>query len=291
MVKDVAKAAFPETWAKLSDARWHAGDWFARAEEDSSTLGMTAAVTLAATHCYDRAGGVEVDHRPLFPLWIRGFRHPVYYREGSSDPDVIRQVFAELQYAPVADGDLRTVLDLGGNIGATASFLLQRCPLARVVVVEPDADNLRVCRKTLAPFGDRVMFLRAGVWPTRTGLVVERGSFGDGREWSYQVRPTRPGEPADLRGLTVSDVLGLAKFDTVDLLKIDIEGTEQILFGPGSDSWLGRTRTLAVEFHGPACERACATAVARFPHAATRSGELSIFRFAGRPRSASGGSV
>lgn len=285
MVKDVAQAVLPAgAWQKLSAARWHAADWIARAGEDSGTLGVPAAVTLAATHCATRAGGAAPDHRPLYPLAVRGYRHPLYYREGSSDPDVIRQVFGKLEYAAVADADLRTVLDLGANIGCAASFMLHRCPAARVVVVEPDADNLRVCRRTLAPFADRVTFVHAGVWPTRADLVVDRGRFGDGREWSFQVRPARPGERAGVRGLTVPDLLEIGGFDTVDLLKIDIEGTEQILFGPGSDGWLARTRTLAVELHGPGCERAAAAAVGRFPHAVGRSGELTVYRFAGRPK-------
>lgn len=285
MVKDVARTVVPEAaWSRLADARWQATDWFERTSTESDQLGLPAAVTLAATSFAHRAGRAEPERRSLYPLSVRGFRHPIYYREGTSDPDVIRQVFGQLQYAPVADGDLRTVLDLGANIGCAASFFLHRCPLARVVVVEPDADNMRVCRKTLAPFADRVTFVCAGVWPTRTRLVVDRGNFGDGREWSFQVRPARPGEEADIRGLTVPDLLALGRFDTVDLLKVDIKGTEQTLFGPGSDAWLARTRTLAVELHGPGCERTVSNAVSRFPHAASRAGELSIFRFAGRPR-------
>ena len=36
---------------------------------------------------------------------------------------------------------------------------------------------------------------------------------------------------------------------TVDILKVDIEGAEAQVFGPGCEEWLGRVRSLVVEVH------------------------------------------
>ena len=213
----------------------------------------------------------------LTRLHMSGFRYPLYFRTGGSDPEVINQVFVQREYAAVADlPDVSFVVDCGANIGCATFFLLHRYPRARAVVVEPDAGNMALCRRNLAPFRDRVTFVQAGVWSAAGPLVVERGAFGDGAEWSFQVRPARANETADVTAVTVPDLITLAGFPRIDLLKIDIEGAEVEVFGPAAETWLRRTRNIAIELHGPTCEQALATALAGFRFRPGVSGELTI---------------
>ena len=55
-------------------------------------------------------------------------------------------------------------------------------------------------------------------------------------------------------GWTMPSLMSLARFDAVDLLKVDIEGGEDHLFA-GDSSWLDRVRCLAIEFHNGTRER------------------------------------
>lgn len=272
-MKRLVKAALPF----LPAFRWRARKELEMASAEATHVGWPAAVRLAASRWFGRA-----------PAWLTGgfgrvklagFRHPLYFRDRSSDPLVIHQVFALREYEAVAaEPDVRYILDLGANIGCASFFFLHRYPEARAVVVEPDAGNMAVCRRNLAPFGDRVRYVQAGVWSSSAPMVVERGTFRDGAEWSFQVRPAKADETPDFHAKTVGDLIAEAGFPRVDLLKMDIEAAEAEVFRHGAVAWLPRVRTLVVELHGPHCEEAVAAALAGSHRLAERSGELTVYR-------------
>jgi FkbM family methyltransferase len=272
-MKRLVKAALPF----LPAFRWRARKELEMASAEARHVGWPAAVRLAASRWFGRAPA-WLTRGQLGRVKLAGFRHPLYFRDRSSDPLVIHQVFALREYEAVAaEPAVRYVLDLGANIGCASFVFLHRYPEARVVVVEPDAGNMAVCRRNLAPFGDRVRYVQAGVWSSSEPMVVERGAFRDGAEWSFQVRPARPGETPDFQAKTVGDLIAEAGFPRVDLLKVDIEAAEAEVFRRGA-AWLSEVRTVVVELHGPRCEDAVSAALAASHRLAGRSGELSVYR-------------
>jgi FkbM family methyltransferase len=257
---------------RLAALRWELTATAREGRTHAAELGWPAAVALAGSRLF---GGAARPRRPLWPLPVRGFPNPVYHRSGSSDALAVRQVFGRKDYASVgAEPGVEFIVDLGANVGAAAAYLLHRYPRARLAAVEPDADNLRVCRRTLAPYADRVTLLRAGVWPTPGRLAVERGGFRDGREWAIRVRPAADG---DCPALTVPQVLELAGFPRADVLKMDIEGAETELFA-GDVGWLSRVRTLVIELHDATADEVVSRAVGRFGLVRQDAGEVTVFR-------------
>jgi FkbM family methyltransferase len=247
---------------------------------ESRQVGQSAAVRLLAARTL---GPIPrwLKFGRLASVRITGFPSPVFFRDQSSDPLAIHQVFALREYEVLTgERDVRFILDLGANIGCATLFLLRHHPEASVVVVEPDPANMAVCRRNLAAFGDRVRFVQAGVWSQSVPMVVSRGEYRDGAEWSFQVRPARPGESPEFQAKTVAELIADAGFPRVDILKMDIEAAEAEVFRTGSDEWLPRVRTLIVEFHGTECEAAAATALSRYRHVRERSGENVLYRMA-----------
>jgi FkbM family methyltransferase len=272
MLKRLAVAlcpSLPYYRAAIETGRWREIGPLARA------VGWPAALKLWRGQWAKGAGVAGRLSRVRLP----GYRYPLYFRLGGSDPLVVRHVFANREYAPIAGlSDVRFIIDCGANIGCATFYLLHRYPEARAVVVEPDAGNMIVCRRNLAPFRERVTFVEAGVWSAPGPLVVERGTFGDGAEWSYQVRPSRADEKPDVNAVTVSDLLAAGGFPRVDVLKVDIEGAESEVFGPTAAGWLRLVRNLAIEIHGPECARIVAGAFDGFQFEPGCSGELTLFR-------------
>lgn len=254
----------------LPALRWRLRHEYDAAAAQARVIGWPAALRLAGAR-WVRLGR-------LGRVTLAGFRYPLYFRPRSSDPLVIHQVFVEREYAcATAEPDVRYILDLGANIGCVTFLLLHHYPRARAVVVEPDAGNMTLCRRNLAPFRDRVQFVQAGVGSAAVPMKVERGTFRDGAEWSFQVRPARADEPPDFVAMTIDDLIAESGFPRVDLLKMDIEGAEAEVFR-GATAWLDRVRTLVVELHGPECEAAATQAVSRFRCEVVRAGDLTLYR-------------
>ena len=88
------------------------------------------------------------------------------------------------------------------------------------------------------PYGDRIIPLNVGVWYKDTGLKVIRNSFGDGREWATQVCEVESQQDADVKAVSISTLMKDYFIDKIDLLKIDIEGSEVKLFNKEFDEWL-----------------------------------------------------
>jgi FkbM family methyltransferase len=258
----------------LPHLRWRIGEEFTRFKTELPPIGWPGAIQLAWERW--RSNGPS---KRLRTLHLPGYRFPLFYRAGTSDADVIHQVFVRQEYACAAGlPNIEFIVDCGANIGTSAFVLLHRYPNARATVVEPDPGNMAVCRRNLAPFGKRVTFVQAGIWSSTGPLVVERGKYRDGAEWSIQVRPAQAGEPFDVPAITIADLMSSVGFPRIDLLKVDIEAAEAEVFGPGSQAWLGRTRNLVIELHGPACERAVAAALAGSESRVSRHGELTLYQ-------------
>ena len=181
-----------------------------------------------------------------------GYSHPIRFRRVGTDVKVLQQMLVSREYQPVASlRNVRLIIDCGANIGLSAYYLLHWHPKARLIAIEPDAENCGLCRQNLQPFGDRAVVLQAAVWPENTRLRIVPASRTGGA-WSLKVEPWPSG---DIEGLTIPEILHRADATgPIDLLKVDIEGAETELFR-GAPAWLGMTRNIAIELHNDVADR------------------------------------
>jgi FkbM family methyltransferase len=182
--------------------------------------------------------------------------HPITVRMfPSSDDFVFDQLFVRHEYGPVCSrlSEAKFILDLGANVGYASALFATRYPLARILAVEPDPGNYKVCVENLKPYGSRVETLLGAVWASRSKLALARGTFCDGREWATQVVEARKGAEANVEAWDVPSLLDLAGQDVADLIKIDIEGSEAEVFASNASQWLPRVRNICIELHDERC--------------------------------------
>ena len=218
-----------------------------------------------------RGMGAKVEGT-TYTLRSRASKYPLHCRLNSSDPYVFYQVFMEHEYAVLKDlKNVRLIIDCGANVGYSAAYFLTLYPEARLIAVEPDSNNFAILERNLKPYGDRVHLYMAGVWSHTTGLTVCRGTYRDGAEWSTQVRASLPGETPDVEAIDIGTLLKESGLDQIDMLKIDIEGSETVVFGENYEAWLRKTRNMAVEIHDDECERVFQAAIAGYPYVVSRN--------------------
>jgi FkbM family methyltransferase len=219
-------------------------------------------------------------------LRVPGVSSPIQARWGTSDISVFHSIFLSGHYRELSKlQNVQSIVDCGANVGYSAIYLMQWFPFARLVAIEPDPANVDLCRSNLSSFGERVSVLEAAVWPRAAeGLVLDRGHDGGAEPWAIRVREADANQKSDVAAVTISDVTQRFGFESIDILKVDIEGSERELFRTQTQDWLGRVHNLAIELHDDASRLLFAEAMAPYSQRHKDVGELT-FCFDLRPRS------
>jgi FkbM family methyltransferase len=238
------------------------------------SLGLAATAVYAAQKLRFRLGPPKT---PFVWLLSKQARHPLRCRPGTSDIAVFGQIFRDLEYRCLDDiGDPGLVIDCGANVGYSSAYFLSRFPNAKVIAVEPDAANFAVLEANVAPYGDRCEVLNTGLWSHPTGLVMSEQAWGDGREWARTVRVARPREAPAMTATDVGTLLAGSGFDRISILKVDIEGSESVVFASNYESWIGKVDNMVIELHGEREREVVLGAIAAERFETSTSGELFV---------------
>jgi FkbM family methyltransferase len=142
---------------------------------------------------------------------------------------VVRELFIDGDYRVPPGRPVRTVLDLGANVGISVRYFLARFPGARVIAVEPDPWLVPRLRANVDGLPD------VAVHAAAVGPSAGTATFFSTRDgWSSSLSPVADGRPVTVRCMTVAEILESAGLARVDLVKLDIEGGEWPLLEAGA---------------------------------------------------------
>jgi hypothetical protein len=83
-------------------------------------------------------------------------------------------------------------------------------------------------------------------------------------------------EAAGVEAWDIPSLMKLSEYDQIDLLKVDIEGSEVSLFDSGCAAWLPKVRNICIELHGVNCEATFFRALEGFKYERGQFGELTV---------------
>ena len=186
---------------------------------------------LALLSCY--AGIVRDRNNPeevALELSPDGASFPVRMRK--SDIFTLSEIFFGREYS------LRTrlptspiVFDCGANIGMSTIWFLSQLPGARVHAFEPEPENFRLLSANLSGRDDVVLNAAAlGRESGNAALYLGEHSA------LHSVKNLEGGSRAvEVPAISLSDYMRKKRIDRIDLLKLDVEGSElEVLQGLGS---------------------------------------------------------
>ncbi len=188
-------------------------------------------------------------------LVIRRENVEIELRKYSSDIKAFQQVFIGREYEPVIDLILkngikmRTIIDAGCNIGLTSILLIQKFPNAHIICIEPDGQNYIQMSKNLKNFSLNVSLLNNALWYRQETLFLNN-DFRDGEDWSRSVSTVQKKSKLPIEGIPLEYLIARYDIESIDFLKMDIEGSEAEVFRLGRDlSFLAKTKIIALEIH------------------------------------------
>lgn len=166
-----------------------------------------------------------------------------YVREDmATDEIVIREIWEENVYR-LEDDHLNRggiVLDIGANIGSFSIY----CGLkgATVYAVEPEPNNLEVLKKNveLNNLQDSITIIDYGVSDFNGVAVIDDSGGGS------TIKDNKPGSTINI--ISFDDLLKKYNIEEVDVLKVDIEGSEKELILGASRESINKCNYITMEF-------------------------------------------
>jgi FkbM family methyltransferase len=175
-------------------------------------------------------------------------KYPISLRYNTSDINVFYQVFYHIYYSFNYDTYLpkvRTIIDGGANIGLTSVYFKNLFPDASIIAIEPETSNYEALRKNTEKYNN-INCIKAGVWNKSVPLkVTDKYEYGN---WGFVVEEVANEEESNVKGISIPDILEMYNLDEIDILKLDIEGSELEVFQENYD-WLDKVNILIVEPH------------------------------------------
>lgn len=207
----------------------HAADWRARA----TLLACYASILRSTTD------PTEVDLR----LRIRGSTFPLRMRK--SDLFTLAEILHDRLYQLRSRlKDRPTIVDAGANIGISALWFLAHYPGAQLHAFEPEPQNFRLLEHNLGSIPG-VVLNRAALWQENGRLPLRLADHGAIHSVVDQSVGPRS---IEVECTTLADYLERRGISTVDLLKLDVEGSEaQVLQGLGAR--IADVKVIAGELH------------------------------------------
>jgi FkbM family methyltransferase len=199
----------------------------------------------------DRAG-------PPSSMRVPGVSQPIWLREGTSDFEIMEQIFLRREYDfaewrahhtmiqhAYADilgaGKVPVIIDCGANVGFASIWFAQAFPCAMVYAVEPEPGNFAMLDRNIAPYAN-VTGIQAGISDRITRVSLRNP---EDEPWACQTEETESG---GVETVTIPDLLAASPNSVPLIVKVDIEGYETSLFRSNT-AWAEATPLVVFEMH------------------------------------------
>jgi FkbM family methyltransferase len=174
---------------------------------------------------------------------IPSVKYPVYFRPGTVDVYTIEEVFGRKEYDIDIKYTPEFIIDGGANIGFTSVFFANKYPKAEIVAIEPEGNNFRLLLKNIAKYPN-IKPLKSGVWGKDALLEVKDNGYG---LRGFMVQEVENETEQSINATSIKTLMQGNRL--IDILKLDIEGSEKAVFEANPDEWLPYVKCLIIELH------------------------------------------
>ena len=205
-------------------------------------------------------------------------------RLNTTDLATLLQIFWNHEYEFTLGQTPQVIIDGGANVGYSTLYFAKRYPDARIICVELHPENFAQLQKNTAQYS-QVSAIQAAVWHTDENLGLWDPDEG---HWGFRVDTTGAADPSSqitIKGITISAIIEQFDLSQIDLLKLDIEGSEKEVF-ENSEAWIDSVGVIVAEVHDKyrvGCSRAFYNATQDFPDEVRLGENILMLRAQYRP--------
>lgn len=196
----------------------------------------------------------------------------------TTDILVFKQIIIDQELDPIvklftASGITpKVMLDAGANIGLSSMFIRLNFPSVKILCIEPNKKNVAMIHKNLGYANYQI--LQKALW-FQKGFLKEQE--GDGA-WGIHMVEIEEESNGGVESTSLTDVMQQFKLESIDYLKIDIEGAEEQIFyqDPQINQVLDKVTCISIEPHSLEFEKFIIQYLRDAGFQVSHSGELVI---------------
>ena len=143
------------------------------------------------------------------------------------------------------------IIDAGGYIGTAAIQLSEMYPQATVVTIEPHPENFCLLEKNISGYSNIIAIKAAIISETEKEINVINIYDRSTGQWGFTIIDDAKNKTkivGTANTITLSDICNYFHTTKIDIMKIDIEGSEKNLF-ESNDKHLANASFVFVELH------------------------------------------
>jgi len=211
----------------------------------------------------------------LVKFALPGFSNHLYLRANTSDVSTFSKVFLEEEYSFITTMDPKFIIDAGANIGLAALYFLAKYENATVIAVEPESHNLNILKKNLS--GKNYKAIQGAIWNKKENLKIKNLEVNTS---GFEIAVAKKEDSETIPAYNIEELMKYSGVNEIDILKIDIEGSEREVFSSDFERWLPKTKILIIETHDrfrPGCEASVEKALSNYSFKKYSKGENLYF--------------
>jgi FkbM family methyltransferase len=148
-----------------------------------------------------------------------------------------------MRYKMHGKTDATYIIDAGANIGLSALYFQRAFPGAKIISIEPESSNFELLQLNTSKY-DNIVRYHNGLWDKKCALKITNTSDGN---WGFMVEETTDNTGV-IPAICLRDVLDDHPSAVIDILKVDIEGSEKEVFESNTE-WISKAQRIIVEVH------------------------------------------
>ena len=223
--------------------------------------------------------GLYIKKKNIFSRYISfqlpEFKEPIYLRHNTSDVKTFDKIFLEDEYDFDPELSPELIIDAGANIGAASIYFALKYPDATIISLEPEKTNFNILKKNSKKYKN-ICCLNKALWYTKESLYIKNL---EANKESFEVQSKGlSNETGFVEGISINELMVDFKINQIDILKIDIEGSEKEVFSHNTE-WLKRVGLIFIEFHDrkkPGCRESFSSAIKNYVVQIDSKGETTI---------------
>ena len=220
-----------------------------------------------------------IKKKNIFSKYIRfhlpELKEPIYLRHNTSDVKTFDKIFLEDEYDFDPEHSPKVIIDAGANIGAASIYFAAKYPNAQIISLEPEKSNFNILVKNSKKYKN-IYCLNKALWHTQEPLYIKNP---EANKESFEIQQQNLSHGMDfIEGISINKLMANFKINQIDILKIDIEGSEKEVFSQSTE-WLEKVGLIFIEFHDrkkSGCRESFSKAIKNYVGQIQNKGETTI---------------